>query len=378
MVVCSYKYPIHLMLMPCIYTLEEIRYSSGPSIFINSLLVGKLLVIMAPVRLPNLNDHAMIGESAKIPINHATPIITMSPVVLPAPDRIMDLHLRVSAPVTGTNLPIILLSHGQGPSNNLSSLNGYAPIANFWASHGFAVIQPTHLSSRAFSLSPDKYQEAPWFLRSRVTDFKLILDKLDEIETIFPQIQGRLDHSRIAVVGHSGGGHTASRLLGARGSDPTHPTSEDMSEPRIKAGILLASPGDGRGGDGLGPAAINTDLKYHSHAEMKTPALIVIGDSDGFPFLTTRGAGYHADAYHFSKGPESLLTVKDGKHGLGGVSGFDTAEATDDESPERLAMVQRMTWGYLQSALHPEDNAWTAACAALGQLPGLGKVENKE
>lgn len=328
-------------------------------------------------RLPNLGDHALIGESAKLPINDATPVISMSPVVLPAPDRIMDLHMRVSAPPTGDNLPIILFSHGQGPSNNLSSLNGYAPIANFWAAHGFAVIQPTHLSSRALNLSLDEYPEAPWFLRSRVIDFKLILDKLDTIESLFPQIQGRLDHTRIAVVGHSGGGHTASRLMGARGNDPTHETYEDLFEPRIKAGILLASPGEGCGGEGLGPAAVNTDLKYHSHAEMKTPALVVIGDSDGFPFLTARGSEYHADGYHFSKGPGSLLTVDGGKHGLGGVSGYDTAEAADDESPERLAMVQRMTWAYLRSALYPDDLAWSVASAALDKLPGLGYVEDK-
>ena len=40
----------------------------------------------------------------------------------------------------GSGLPVILLSHGHGPSNNLSSLNGYAPLANLWAAHGFAVI----------------------------------------------------------------------------------------------------------------------------------------------------------------------------------------------------------------------------------------------
>ncbi|KAF3388521.1 hypothetical protein F1880_003698 [Penicillium rolfsii] len=328
-------------------------------------------------RLPNFGDHALIGESAKLPINDATPVISMSPVVLPAPDRIMDLHMRVSAPATGDKIPIILLSHGQGPSNNLSSLHGYAPIADFWATHGFAVIQPTHLSSRTLSLDPNEYPEAPWFLRSRVIDFKLILDELDQVEALFPQIQGRLDHSRIAVVGHSGGGHTASRLMGARGNDPSHETYEDLFDTRIKAGILLASPGDGRGGDGLGPAAAHTDLKYHSHAEMKTPALVVIGDGDGFPFLTTRGPSYHADGYFFSKGPGSLLTVKGGKHGLGGVSGYDTAEASDDESPERLALVQRMTWAYLRSTLYPEDPAWSTASAALGELPSLGCVEDK-
>lgn len=56
-----------------------------------------------------------------------TPVLSVGPVVLPAPDRAVDLEVRVSAPVTGSDLPVILLSHGQGYSNHLSSLNGYAP-----------------------------------------------------------------------------------------------------------------------------------------------------------------------------------------------------------------------------------------------------------
>lgn len=56
-----------------------------------------------------------------------TPVLSVSPVVLTAPGRAVDLEIRVSAPVTGSDLPVILLSHGHGPSNNLSSLHGYAP-----------------------------------------------------------------------------------------------------------------------------------------------------------------------------------------------------------------------------------------------------------
>ncbi len=70
------------------------------------------------------------------------PVLSYSPVVLSVPGRHVDLQVRVSAPATGTGLPVILLSHGHGGSNNLSSLNGYAPIANLWAAAGFAVIQP--------------------------------------------------------------------------------------------------------------------------------------------------------------------------------------------------------------------------------------------
>jgi hypothetical protein len=94
-------------------------------------------------------------------------------VVLKVPERAVDLQIRVSAPTTGRNLPIILLSHGHGISNNLSSLNGYDPLANFWAAHGFIVIQPTHLSSKTLSLDP-KTPGAPLFWRSRAEDMKSI------------------------------------------------------------------------------------------------------------------------------------------------------------------------------------------------------------
>lgn len=328
-------------------------------------------------RLPNLKDHALIGDAEKIPINDPTPVISINPIVLPAPNRIVDLHIRVTAPITGEDLPIILLSHGQGRSNNLSSLNGYGPLANFWAAHGFVVIQPTHLSSKTLSLGPEAGPDAPLFWRSRVEDMKLILDELYTIEAGFPHLQGRLDHSRIAIAGHSMGGHTASLLLGARTIDPADGSVADMSDPRIRAGVLLAAPGDGNGGAELGDMARDTFLKDHSHAEMATPALVVIGDCDGSPHLTSRGPAYHADAYHSSRGPKSLLTVVGGRHGLGGVSGYDAAEAADDESPERLAMVQRVIWAYLRSRLYPEDPAWSDACFVLKSLPGLGRVESK-
>lgn len=329
-------------------------------------------------RLPKMKEHALIGDAAKIPVINSTPIISMSPIILPAPDRIIDIHIKVSAPTTGVNLPIILLSHGQGHSNYLSSLDGYGPIANFWASHGFIVIQPTHLSSKSLSLSDDVvHGDGPMFWRSRAQDMKHILDHLDEIETAFPQIQGRLDRSRVAIAGHSMGGQTASLLMGARSRDSTEDPLVDFFEPRIKAGVLLAAPGDG--GDGVSQRVKDnwTFLAEHTHAEMKTPALIVIGENDGSPFLTTRGAAYHADAYHRSKGPKSLLTIAGGYHGVGGVSGYDSNEATNDESPERLGVTQRLTWAYLRSQFYPEDPAWSVSCNALEKLPNLGAVESK-
>lgn len=85
---------------------------------------------------------------------------------------------------------------------------------------------------------------------------------------------------------------------------------------------------------------LNTFDKYAfcrnpSFAEMTTPALIVIGDLDVSPHLAVRGPDWHADPYRLSFGPKTLLTIYDGEHMFGGISGYDSAETTDG-NPERV------------------------------------------
>ncbi|HEU4532966.1 MAG TPA: chlorophyllase [Polyangiaceae bacterium] len=291
--------------------------------------------------------------------------------MLPTPGRAVDLELRVSAPVTGGELPVLLLSHGHGPSHHISSLNGYAPLANYYAAHGFVVIQPTHLDSKTLPFRDSGDPDAPLFWRSRAEDMKRILDRLDAIEGAVPTLVGRLDRDKVAVLGHSMGGHTASLLLGARhrNHDGTEVT---FAEPRIKAGVLLAAPGRG---DALSKYAAENYSFFSTidFSTMTTPALVVAGDRDGSPRLTVAGAAWHADPYVLAPGPKSLVTLFGAEHGLGGVSGYDAAETTD-ENPARVAAVQRLTWAYLRSELYPGDPAWPQARAALTEL---GRVESK-
>lgn len=318
-------------------------------------------------------NHALIGAAANIPINDPKPIVSFSPVTLSTPNRPVNLELRVTFPSTGSSLPIILLAHGQGRSNWLSSLEGYAPLYEFWAAHGFAVLQPTHLSSAFLGLKASEGNELFW--KERAGDHVTVLDNLDAIEEAVPGLKGRLDRSRVAVAGHSAGAWSASMLLGASNVSPKDGSKWHKPEPRIKAGVIMA--GIGNGGEDMSENGKKMIPFYGpDFSTMTTPALTVYGDEDVSPHLSNRGADWHADTYALAPGPKDLLMVNGAKHGLGGVSGWDAGE-TLDESPERLGIVQRMTWAYLKSQLYEEDGSWKEACKALGSLEGQGKVESK-
>jgi len=313
--------------------------------------------------------------------NYRTAVISQSPVSLSSLGRERELQVRVSAPVSGTNLPVIVFSHGFG-----SSMDAYAPLVNYWASQGFVVIQPTFLDSRTLSLNPkadhseavkayldDPRKQVMW--RYRVEDVVRVLDQLEVIENAVIGLRGKLDLDRIAAAGHSFGAQTTAMLLGARVINPDGSLSQDYSDPRIKAGVLLSV--GGRGGEALSPFAKEHFPHLNQRYDgLKKPALVVAGDKDSSP-LSVLGPEWFTDAYYLSPGANALFTLYDGEHMLGGISGYLVRETTD-ENPDSVKAVRRISGAYLLSALYPENPAWVKVCTELkaSQNPA-GRVDLK-
>ncbi|ASV88160.1 putative dienelactone hydrolase domain protein (plasmid) [Ochrobactrum quorumnocens] len=77
------------------------------------------------------------------------------------------LELRLTAPAKGDALPIVLLSHGAGPSKYVASKDGYAP----WRSSGLNAVLPRSCQLPENRLSEDA-PGAPYFWRQRVSEMK--------------------------------------------------------------------------------------------------------------------------------------------------------------------------------------------------------------
>ncbi|HEX6086883.1 MAG TPA: alpha/beta fold hydrolase [Thermoanaerobaculia bacterium] len=127
--------------------------------------------------------------------------------------RNRDLLLSVEYPTRGGPHPVILFSHEYGGSNR-----SYIGLSSYWSSNGYVVIRPAHLDRGG----PDAQGERDW--QNRVRDITAVIDSLETLEQRYPELQGKIDRTKIAVAGHGYGGQTALLLA---------------NDPRVKAVVAM-------------------------------------------------------------------------------------------------------------------------------------------
>lgn len=187
--------------------------------------------------------------------------------------RSRDIPVRVYLPAGKGPAPVVLFSHGLGGTRA-----GSAYLGTHWAARGYAVVFLQHPGSDdgvwkdvppARRMAAMQQAAGLENFRLRVADVGAVLDQLGRWQAADPHpLAGRLDLARVGMSGHSFGAVTTQAVSGQ-----AFPVGKGMTDPRVKAAVLMSPSGPRRGAD---PKA--------AFGGVKLPWLLLTGTKDAAPF----------------------------------------------------------------------------------------------
>lgn len=279
--------------------------------------------------------------------------------------REVTVPVRVTFPAGAGPFPAIVFSHGAWAANYY-----YYPLAQYWAEHGYAVLQPSHADSvtRGTAWADTKVFSAE-FVQDRVADDKFIIDRLNRLGV--EGLDGAIDTDRVAIGGHSYGANTAMLMAGMTLYAPGSETGVAYGDERVKAALVIS-------GQGLG----GTTTKA-SFATIGVPMLVMTGSND--PGRRGENYAWRIEPFEYSNGPgKYLVFIDNADHGFGGA--VDPAPGMTDHRVRnllrdagQLACVKATTLAFLDAHLRQLPEARRAlATGHLDELTGgLCKVTEK-
>jgi len=211
-------------------------------------------------------------------------------------ERLVLTHARLHAPLAERGpFPVVLLEHG---SSVVPAI--YTVLAEGLASSGFIVVATNHPPDSLISVFPDGHELkfAPYWPAEAdrrtqgvaigkfadevlVADVRFVLDQLQEMDSHDRFWHGRLDLSKIGIVGHSMGGTTAALAT--------------QEEPRILAGANLdGSTYPGMNAD-VRPIPVHKPFLFlatEEHASGETRAREYIGSESNTYYVVVGGADH--------------------------------------------------------------------------------------
>lgn len=286
--------------------------------------------------------------------------------------REKDLEIKVTYPDGADTYPVIVFSHGL-----LGSKDGYQPLVRYWADNGYVVIQPTHYDSASFRKPTltELRDLTPLFVgwESRPDDIILILDQLAHIESLLPDFQGKFDHGRIGMGGHSFGSHTAMLIGGTQlsansfgncgnvgsiansnisggASAKSNAGGKQFRNERPLAFLLLSPQGSGRA------LTETADFNQSAWDDFERPMMIVTGTED--KGRRRQDHIWRSEAFKYgAPGDKYLMVIEGGYHGFGGITGtkfFGSGPANDSHVEwvqlSTLAFFDRYVKGLLEAS----------------------------
>lgn len=279
--------------------------------------------------------------------------------------RAKDLPVRVTLPHGEGPFPVVLFSHGL-----LGSRDNYRPLASHWASHGYAVIQPTHedslKESRTASLDE---RTGEW--RSRAGDMLFLLDQFAVMAASLDVNPGVFDAKRICVAGHSFGAHTSILLAGANIRTGLA-RREKLTDPRITCAIWLSPQGTG------------FLLDAEAFGAVTMPVLALTGSEDTSPVQPMLKASDRRRGFELVTGDNNtwLVWVEGLFHGMGGIAaGEDGRDAryqgSGGANETHVRIVKAATTAFLDGHLRDsaDAKAWLTGPGLAAMSDGRAKAE---
>jgi len=188
--------------------------------------------------------------------------------------------IKVHVPSTGGPFPVVVVSHGGGGHWDAN----YAQ-AQHLASHGYAVLAVEHVGSNTEVMKRSLRLMANLEAMTRDANEVLgrpkgigfAIDRAEQWNQTHERLRGRLDASRVGVLGHSFGAYTVLAVAGMRPAlnwltpavAPGSGLGPDLRDRRVACGVALSPQGPGE------PFFIEA-----SYASLAVPLLGISGSKD--------------------------------------------------------------------------------------------------